>query len=64
MTGVGVAERFQDAIWALEQAAGRLRVAARGLEQEGCPGTADMLTRWAEEAEGTITKLTADLVRP
>jgi hypothetical protein len=64
VTGVGVAERFQDAIWALEQAAGRLRAAARGLEQEGWHGTADMLTGWAEEAERTLGELTADLVRP
>ena len=64
MTDAGVAERFQDAIWALEQAAARLRVAARGLELEGWHGTADMLTGWAEEAEGTLTELTADLVRP
>jgi hypothetical protein len=64
VTGAGVAERFQEAVWALEQAAGRLRAAARGLEQEGWHGTADMLTRWAEEAERTLGELTSDLVRP
>ena len=64
MTGAGVAERFQDAIWALEQAAARLRIAARALEQASLPNTARLLTGWAEEAEGTLTELTSDLVRP
>ena len=64
MTGAGAAERFQEAVWALEQAAARLRSAAHGLELEGWHGTADMLTRWAEEAESKLTELTADLVRP
>ena len=63
MTGAGVAERFQDAIWALEQAAARLRVAATGLELADMPATARQVTGWAEEAERTLGKLTSDLVR-
>lgn len=64
MTGAGVAERFQEAVWALEQAVARLRVAADALKLADMPATADMLTRWAEEAERKLTELTADLVRP
>ena len=64
MTGAGVAARYQEAMWALEQAAGRLRAAARGLEAADMPDTARLLTQWAEEAEGTLTELTSDLVRP
>ena len=64
MTGAGVAERFQEAVWALEQAVARLRVAAIGLEDVGMIGTAARLHRWAEEAERKLTELTADLVRP
>ena len=59
----GVARRFQEAVWALEQAGARLRLAAYALQQAGLVNVAAQVSRWGDDIDRKLTELTSDLVR-
>ena len=59
----GVAQRFQEAVWALEQAGARLRLAAYALQHAGLVSVAAQVSHWEDDVARQLTELTWDLVR-
>lgn len=62
MLSKGTVQRLQEAAWGLEQAQGRMHVAAEVLVEAGYPAFAANVQRWSDEADDLLGELTADIV--